>query len=82
MVRQARECPTQSVANEVTCVGRRVLAWEPFKYRERKLILWVSIPIEIRVRARGARQIIVSAKRINWTLEEPKADKSVLIRNR
>ena len=56
----------------------RVLAEEPLKHRERKLILWVSIPIEIRVRARGARQIVVSAKKVNWALEEDQKTPEIL----
>ena len=32
-------------------------------------ILWVSVPVEVRIEKAGSRKVYVSAKRVRWALE-------------
>jgi hypothetical protein len=36
-------------------------------------VLWVSVPIEVRIERAGARKVYIKAKKISWALERQEA---------
>lgn len=34
-------------------------------------VLWISIPIEVKIERKGARKVYARAKKVNWHLEQP-----------
>ena len=47
----------------------RVLPGEPVSSREHKFVLWLSVPIEVKVEKKGSRNLYISARKIAWSLE-------------
>ncbi len=39
-------------------------------------VLWVSVPVEVRIERAGSRKVYVSARKVKWALESPKPAES------
>lgn len=41
-------------------------------------MLWVSVPLEVRIEKAGSRKVYVSAQKVKWALEAPQKRREVI----